>query len=177
VSYVEEIDNLRAEVDRLRAFERSMDGEARKVVFDTMRALRAGRDEALVERDAARAALDRQRAAETRVQDGLAREAHEARQALYDCEAERDEARAALDRVRALADDWRYKGEFGWGPWQEGHGPDIEGHIRDELWAAVDQAICDHKGMSRTGVDQTPIDDPAKVWACDNCGRVARSAS
>ena len=38
-------------------------------------------------------------------------------------ERERDEALAALARVRALAEKWRYKGEFGWGAWQEGHGP------------------------------------------------------
>lgn len=36
-----------------------------------------------------------------------------------------------LDRVRALAEDWRYKGEFGWGSWQEGHGPDQEGTALD----------------------------------------------
>lgn len=38
---------------------------------------------------------------------------------------------ARLDAVRALAEEWRYKGEFGWGAWQEGEGPDIEGQILD----------------------------------------------
>ena len=29
---------------------------------------------------------------------------------------------------------------------------------------------CYHE--SKTGVDQTPIDDPKKVWLCDSCGNV-----
>jgi hypothetical protein len=35
-------------------------------------------------------------------------------------------------RVRALAEEWRYKGEFGWGPWQAGEGPDPEGQVLDQ---------------------------------------------
>lgn len=34
---------------------------------------------------------------------------------------------------QALADQWRYKGEFGWGPWQEGYGPNPEGSLLDDL--------------------------------------------
>lgn len=41
-----------------------------------------------------------------------------------------------LGRVEALAEGWRYKGEFGWGPWQEGYGPDPEGYF-------LDMASCD----------------------------------
>lgn len=48
---------------------------------------------------------------------------------------------AALARVEALAEEWRYKGEFGWGAWQEGQGPDPEGYVLDtcsgELRAAI----------------------------------------
>ena len=44
------------------------------------------------------------------------------------------DAAEALERVRALAEDWRYKGEYGWGPWQAGEGPDPEGAALD--WAA-----------------------------------------
>lgn len=51
-------------------------------------------------------------------------------------------AQARLDKVRALAEKWRYKGEFGWGAWQEGHGPDPEGaaldHAATELLRAID---------------------------------------
>lgn len=36
-----------------------------------------------------------------------------------------------LEKVEALAEDWRYKGEHGWGAWQEGHGPDHEGFVLD----------------------------------------------
>lgn len=49
-------------------------------------------------------------------------------------------ASAATEReaeLRALADEWRYKGEFGWGAWQEGQGPDIEGQILDECASKI----------------------------------------
>ena len=36
---------------------------------------------------------------------------------------ERDALAAQVARVEALAEDWRYKGQFGWGPWQIGEGP------------------------------------------------------
>jgi|GEM_PF-6724951 len=46
-----------------------------------------------------------------------------------------------LAKVRELAEEWRYKGEFGWGAWQEGHGPDPEGtaldHASSQLRAAL----------------------------------------
>lgn len=52
------------------------------------------------------------------------------------------EAEATIERVKAVAEKWRYKGEFGWGPWQAGEGPDPEGQILDdaasELRAALD---------------------------------------
>ena len=44
-------------------------------------------------------------------------------------------------RVEALAEEWRYKGEFGWGPWQEGHGPDFEGQVLDECASAIRGAL------------------------------------
>ena len=46
---------------------------------------------------------------------------------------------AAVERVRALAEDWRYKGEFGWGAWQEGYGPDQEGLALDD---AATKILC-----------------------------------
>ena len=51
-----------------------------------------------------------------------------------------DAQQAKLDAVAALAEKWRYKGEFGWGPWQIGDGP-------DETGAAFDQASCDLRAM------------------------------
>ena len=52
---------------------------------------------------------------------------------------------AALDAVTELAEKWRYKGEFGWGAWQEGEGPDETGQALDnasmELTAAVVAAL------------------------------------
>jgi len=54
------------------------------------------------------------------------------------------EQRAALEQVKVLADKWRYKGEFGWGAWQEGEGPDPEGYALDhaawEIYAALTPA-------------------------------------
>ena len=50
---------------------------------------------------------------------------------LNEWQARAKKAEATIARVRELAEKWRYKGEFGWGPWQEGEGPDPEGHILD----------------------------------------------
>lgn len=51
------------------------------------------------------------------------------------------EQAAQITKVRELAEEWRYKGEFGWGAWQEGHGPDPEGtaldHASSQLLAAL----------------------------------------
>jgi hypothetical protein len=52
---------------------------------------------------------------------------------------------AAVDAALALAEEWRYKGEFDWGTWQAGEGPDFEGHVLNraaaELRAAVTEAL------------------------------------
>lgn len=63
-----------------------------------------------------------------------------------DIAAIKTQARAGLvEPLLALAEKWRYKGEFGWGAWQEGEGPDQEGLALDnaaaELRAAVDAAL------------------------------------
>lgn len=50
---------------------------------------------------------------------------------------------AALDAALSLAEEWRYKGEFGWGAWQEGQGPDPEGYILDGASADLRTAIHD----------------------------------
>ena len=75
-------------------------------------------------------------------------------------EAQRDRARdiaVALEgqvaAVRALADRWRYKGEFGWGPWQEGHGPDPEGQVLDECASAIRAALDPDPADRGTGRD------------------------
>jgi hypothetical protein len=71
-----------------------------------------------------------------------------AQERIEHLKAERDRARdlaAALEaqvaRVETLAEEWRYKGEFGWGAWQEGHGPGPEGHILDCVAGELRQAI------------------------------------
>ena len=54
---------------------------------------------------------------------------------------ERDRLAAAIERVRALADGWRYKGEFGWGAWQEGYGPDEHDELLDYAACEIIRAI------------------------------------
>jgi hypothetical protein len=51
------------------------------------------------------------------------------------------EQQAAIERVEALAEKWRYKGEFGWGAWQEGHGPDPEGYLLDSVAGEIRAAL------------------------------------
>ena len=60
-------------------------------------------------------------------------------------EGQRARALATIERVKALAETWRYKGEFGWGPWQEGYGPDQEGYILDHA-----------AGLLRAALETTP---------------------
>ena len=50
---------------------------------------------------------------------------------------ERDALAAQVARVEALAEEWRYKGQFGWGPWQIGEGPDPEGYVMDHCASAL----------------------------------------
>ena len=66
---------------------------------------------------------------------------HEALLALLDAADERDRLAAAAERVRALADGWRYKGEFGWGAWQEGYGPDEHGELLDYAACEIIRAL------------------------------------
>lgn len=47
----------------------------------------------------------------------------------------------ALEAVLAKAEEWRYKGEFGWGAWQEGEGPDPEGYALDNASSELREAI------------------------------------
>lgn len=56
-------------------------------------------------------------------------------------ETDRNGLNAQLGRVLELAQSWRYKGEFGWGPWQEGHGPDVEGTVLDNAATAIFKAV------------------------------------
>lgn len=51
--------------------------------------------------------------------------------------AERDALAAQVARVEKLAEEWRYKGEFGWGAWQLGEGPDPEGYVMDHCASAL----------------------------------------
>lgn len=53
--------------------------------------------------------------------------------------------RARLAAVAALAASWKYKGEFGWGPWQSGEGPDFEGQLLDQCATELLVALADMK--------------------------------
>lgn len=52
-----------------------------------------------------------------------------------------EEQAAKLEKIAALAEKWRYKGEFGWGAWQEGHGPDPEGYVLDTAAGEIRAAL------------------------------------
>ena len=56
------------------------------------------------------------------------------------------------ETVEALADQWRYKGEFGWGPWQIGEGPDQEGYVLDQAATQLRAALA--------GAGQGETNDP-----------------
>ena len=73
-------------------------------------------------------------------------------------EAERDALAAQVARIKALADEWRYKGEFGWGPWQSGEGPDPEGYVLDHCASALRAALA---GSEADTNDTQPTDSGA----------------
>lgn len=73
--------------------------------------------------------------------------------------AERDALAAQVARVEALADEWRYKGEFGWGPWQSGEGPDPEGYVLDHCASALRAALA---GSEADTNDTQPTDQEVK---------------
>jgi len=52
-----------------------------------------------------------------------------------------DRERAKVERVREIAEGWRYKGEFGWGPWQIGEGPDPDGYVLDHAAGKIRAAL------------------------------------
>lgn len=56
-----------------------------------------------------------------------------------------------LARVEALAEEWRYKGEFGWGAWQEGQGPDPEGYVLDTCAGEIRAAVAAANGGGDRG--------------------------
>ena len=73
-------------------------------------------------------------------------------------EAERDALAAQVARVEALAEDWRYKGQFGWGPWQIGEGPDPEGYVMDHCASALRAALSGSE-TDTTGTQPTDQED------------------
>ena len=69
--------------------------------------------------------------------------------------AERDALAAQVARVESLAEDWRYKGQFGWGPWQIGEGPDPEGYVMDHCASALRAVLA---GSDADASDTQPAD-------------------
>ena len=62
---------------------------------------------------------------------------------------------AAIEAVAALAEEWRYKGEFGWGPWQMGEGPDFEGYVLDNAAGEIRTALAAALGSDTTNQEGT----------------------
>ena len=48
---------------------------------------------------------------------------------------------AAVEAVLTLAEAWRYKGEYGYGPWQLGEGPDESGQALDDASSQLRAAV------------------------------------
>lgn len=73
--------------------------------------------------------------------------------------AERDALAAQVTRVESLAEDWRYKGQFGWGAWQIGEGPDPEGYVMDHCASALRAALA---GFEADTTDTQSTDQEVK---------------
>ena len=73
--------------------------------------------------------------------------------------AERDALAAQVTRVESLAEDWRYKGRFGWGAWQIGEGPDPEGYVMDHCASALRAALA---GFEADTTDTQSTDQEVK---------------
>ena len=73
--------------------------------------------------------------------------------------AERDALAAQVARVEALAEEWRYKGQFGWGAWQIGEGPDPEGYVMDHCASALRAALA---GFEADTTDTQSTDQEVK---------------
>lgn len=73
--------------------------------------------------------------------------------------AERDALAAQVARIEALAEDWRYKGQFGWGAWQIGEGPDPEGYVMDHCASALRAALA---GFEADTTDTQSTDQDVK---------------
>lgn len=84
--------------------------------------------------------------------------------------AERDALAAQVARVEKLAEDWRYKGQFGWGPWQLGEGPDPEGYVMNHCASALSDALAGSEtdtGAEEAGHKCEPYYSRAE---CGQCG-------
>lgn len=84
--------------------------------------------------------------------------------------AERDALAAQVARVEKLAEEWRYKGEFGWGAWQLGEGPDPEGYVMDHCASALRDALAGSDadtGEQETGHKCEPYYSRSE---CGQCG-------
>jgi hypothetical protein len=71
-----------------------------------------------------------------------------ARSVAVGLQGEVERLTATLARVEALAEEWRYKGEFGWGPWQEGYGPAPDGYILDGAAADLRRVLAGEEASS-----------------------------
>lgn len=80
---------------------------------------------------------------------------HDWRDRSESAEAEVVTLRARLAEAEALAEEWRYKGQFGWGAWQLGEGPDPEGYVMDHCASALLAALA---GSETDTSDTQPTD-------------------
>ena len=74
---------------------------------------------------------ERGQTADMRERDTLADRLAHMTEARDNARAEVERLTAQVERVRALADEWTYKGEFGWDDGSHAYGPDCEGQALD----------------------------------------------
>ena len=84
---------------------------------------------------------ERGQTADMRERDTLADRLAHMTEARDNARAEVERLTAQVERVRALADEWTYKGEFGWDDGSHAYGPDCEGQALDYAAAKLRRAL------------------------------------
>ena len=84
---------------------------------------------------------ERGQTADMRERDTLADRLAHMTEARDNARAEVERLTALVERVRELADEWTYKGEFGWDDGSHAYGPDCEGQALDYAAAKLSRAL------------------------------------
>ena len=78
--------------------------------------------------------------------DALSKELVAKHDYILECEQRIIANNALVAGLQDLAEQWRYKGEFGLGPWQMGYGPDLEGQVLDDASSKLRNLLKEARG-------------------------------